>query len=89
MSQSLQSFVVSIRHQTHRTQIAGTGFVVDDRHILTCAHVITQAGAAPGDTVRVVFAVPREAGAISPAPRQSSCLTFGGTQRVMTLPFCS
>jgi hypothetical protein len=29
---------------------------------LTCAHVITQAGAVPGDTVRVVFAAPQSAG---------------------------
>ncbi|MFQ5421492.1 MAG: serine protease [Anaerolineae bacterium] len=66
MSQSLPAFVVSIRAQTHRHQIAGTGFVVDARHILTCAHVITNAGAAPGDTVRVVFAVPRAAGRNQP-----------------------
>ncbi len=38
-------------------EIVGTGFVAAERLIVTCAHVIEQAKAAPGGMVRVRFAV--------------------------------
>ncbi|MDQ3974412.1 MAG: serine protease, partial [Actinomycetota bacterium] len=35
--------------------VLGGAFVVDNRRLLTCAHVVQDAGAAPGDQVRVDF----------------------------------
>ncbi|MCA9926467.1 MAG: trypsin-like peptidase domain-containing protein, partial [Anaerolineales bacterium] len=56
MSFDLRNCVVSIRHKDRRHQICGTGFVVDSRHILTCAHVVSSTEAGPEDTIHVKFA---------------------------------
>lgn len=57
MSFDLRSCVVAILHQNDENRIVGTGFVVDEDHILTCAHVIEFAGAGLGDTVRLKYEV--------------------------------
>ncbi len=45
-----------IRILDSNSTTTGTGFVVtDDGLIATCAHVVANAGAEPGDTVRLVF----------------------------------
>lgn len=40
---------------TDEGSIVGTGFLVDDRVILTCAHVVVAAGGGPSSTVSVRF----------------------------------
>ncbi|MFJ7778463.1 trypsin-like peptidase domain-containing protein [Streptomyces yangpuensis] len=42
-------------------QVAGTGFLVADGVLATCAHVVRAAGAGPGEHVRLVF--PHDGGA--------------------------
>lgn len=56
MPQDLKTCVVSIRSLKKKGAIVGTGFVVDGRHILTCAHVVNMANAGHGDELLVVFA---------------------------------
>lgn len=36
-------------------QVAGAGFLVVEDIVVTCAHVVLEAGAGPGDTVQLVF----------------------------------
>ncbi|HSH61573.1 MAG TPA: hypothetical protein VK988_18385 [Acidimicrobiales bacterium] len=57
-------WLARVRHP--RGTITGAAWLVDDRHLVTCAHVVTDADGAPGTTVRVEFpllddAVPRDA----------------------------
>ncbi|NWG75377.1 MAG: NACHT domain-containing protein [Rubrivivax sp.] len=53
MAQNLVNFVVGIKDQAGN--ICGTGFVIADRVIATCAHVIDAVKAQPGQTVTVIF----------------------------------
>ncbi|MGW2834962.1 nSTAND1 domain-containing NTPase [Streptomyces sp. NPDC001286] len=41
--------------------VAGAGFLVAERILVTCAHVVTAAGSGPGDRVRLVFPHARDA----------------------------
>ncbi len=41
-------------HHVNR-EIAGAGCLVDDSHIMTCAHVVYDAGAGPGEIISVDF----------------------------------
>jgi|GEM_PF-417268 len=41
-------------------EIVGTGFVANERLILTCAHVVKAAGAHKGETLKVAFRINRE-----------------------------
>ncbi|MFI1536997.1 serine protease [Streptomyces anandii] len=38
-----------VRVDDERGAVCGAGVLLDDRHVLTCAHVVRYAGAAPGD----------------------------------------
>ena len=49
MPESIDTSLVRIR--TKAGGVAGAGFLVSERHILTCAHVIAQALGLPDDTV--------------------------------------
>ena len=54
MNADLQAGIVRVIGPDGET--AGTGFVVTDEGLIaTCAHVAENAGAGPGDTVRVAF----------------------------------
>ncbi|WP_159767247.1 nSTAND1 domain-containing NTPase [Streptomyces sp. HM190] len=35
--------------------VVGSGFLVDDRTLMTCAHVVSKAGYGPGDTMKISF----------------------------------
>jgi S1-C subfamily serine protease len=53
MEADIGASIVSL--QDAKGRIAGTGFVAGERLVLTCAHVVVQAGGAPGKTVMVRF----------------------------------
>ena len=60
MTKEITSSIVRIRND--RDQVIGAGFLVSDRHILTCAHVVARAlgvsdttADVPSGTVRVDF----------------------------------
>jgi hypothetical protein len=57
-----------VRLCTADGSIVGTGFLVTDRYVLTCAHVVESAGAGPGDTVDVIFHATGEAGQATVEP---------------------
>ena len=86
----LQKSIVAILDQNN--QIVGTGFVVGENRIVTCAHVVKLAGAGPGGMARVRFAVDKserfgtvDADAFSPEDQDDVVLlrvsqTPGGAQ---------
>ncbi len=53
MPPKVESIVVRICDQDDNT--VGAGFVVGDRLILTCSHILQDSGLGPGDWVKVVF----------------------------------
>ena len=53
MPNGLETSVVSILHADGH--VVGTGFVAGPRLIVTCAHVVQQAGGGPGNKVTVCF----------------------------------
>ncbi len=58
MPQRIERLIVRICD--HQGNTVGAGFVVRDRLILTCAHVLESAGFEPGDCVEVVFHISGE-----------------------------
>lgn len=54
MAQKLNLSVVQVRDS--RGIIQGTGFIIDSRTVVTCAHVVVAAGVAPGDSLTIAFA---------------------------------
>ncbi len=55
MAQNLEASVIQIRDDNGA--IHGTGFLIDANIAVTCAHVVEAAGAAPGKTLTIVFAL--------------------------------
>lgn len=55
----LRESIVQIHHVA-RDDIVGAGFVVSDRLVVTCAHVVEAAREKPDDKIKVVFHVNRE-----------------------------
>lgn len=55
MAQDLKRCVSQIRDAT--SFVHGTGFIIDPYTAVTCAHVVEAAGAAPGDSVTIAFAL--------------------------------
>ncbi len=55
MSQDLKCCVIQIRDA--EGFVYGTGFIMDPTTAVTCAHVIEAAGAGPGDSVTIAFAL--------------------------------
>lgn len=53
MTNGLETSVVSVLNR--QGQIVGTGFVAGPRLIVTCAHVVVQAGSGPGQTITISF----------------------------------
>jgi hypothetical protein len=55
MVQNLKACVIQI--QDSDGTVYGTGFIIDANTAVTCAHVVEAAGAAPGETVTITFAL--------------------------------
>ncbi len=53
MTQDLKRSIIQIRDTVGT--ICGTGFIINNNVAVTCAHVVKAVGAAPGDSITVVF----------------------------------
>ena len=51
MSISLESSLVRIR--THENVVVGAGFLITEKRVLTCAHIIAQALSIPQNTSEI------------------------------------